>query len=305
MEIPAHLTVEIPVHLNSMDLPDPVTPCKRKHETCFAVAHFDETDFDTPEKLSLVERQRGRPRGSATIAELAKRGKAGGFLSNRRMKGQPPIQRTWSSIALVPVVKYMKEGIRYVDGKFACGSLARVKTQFPRMALTDGVIKRCFHKGDQLLEDAKLLCILSKGNHERASRRRQGLRSVTSQGQRPSCLGPLYATGLWHYEMRCLQLQVPEAALVAYFLDELDLHKEVLTSVLEATPDAISRTAWQSELNAISRTICRFGNATASKRSKAVQELKKRLQVHGFHYCVTVLSPSAQHFRKKRKLKNL
>ena len=56
MEIPAHLTVEIPVHLNSMDLPDPVTPCKRKHETCFAVAHFDETDFDTPEKLSLVER---------------------------------------------------------------------------------------------------------------------------------------------------------------------------------------------------------------------------------------------------------
>ena len=281
------LTVDIPV----MDLQDPVTPCKQNRSTCLALAGFHDADFRTPEKLWLVKTaNRGRPHGAAStygrsaIVAHSKRGTSGGFLSNRRARTQPPVQTTWSTVALVPVVKYVKEVVKHgKNGRFQRGSLAQVRLKFPHMNLRDGTIRRCFYNGDQLLEDATLVTRSALGNHCRASRRRKGMRAITSQGQRRTCVGPLYATGLWHYEMRCLQLQVPEAALVAYFLDELELHKEVLMNVLKTVPDEHqNRKEWASELKAISRRIDRFEYASGSKRSKAVKELKQALHVRKY-----------------------
>ena len=71
--------------------------------------------------------------------------------------------------------------------------------------------------------------------------------------------------------------------MVAYFLDELELHKEVLTEVLNnKSDDYENRKHWTSELTAISRRIEWFEHASGSKRSKAVKDLKDALKVRKY-----------------------
>ena len=268
----------------------PTTPCKTKRYDCLVLAHHDSDNFETPEKLALVEtstkpRARGRPKGKALqygqsiIAHHQPRGRAGDLRSNRLLHCQSRVQHSWTSNSLVPVVHAVRKLCQVSDGKFRYGSFTLVKKQFPSMDLNDGTLRRCFFHGDAILADAKKITRSALGHHDRTSRQRKGMRTITSQGRTRSCVGPLYATGLWHHNMRALQVQIPRAALVAYFVHELETHKDILETVLESEPEHTASKHWRQELDAIRNRIRRFEGATGSARNKAINELERSLRV--------------------------
>ena len=231
---------------------------------------------------------KGRPKGSGVmygqslIEHHQRRGKPGNLKSNRLSASQHRVQQNWTSVSLVPIVHAVRKMCEFSNGRFKSGSFTAIKRQFPSMLLSDSTIRRCFFKGDELLADANLVKVAQLGNHDRHSRRRKGFRQVTSQGRSPTCVGPLFATGLWHRQMRQLQLQVPRACLVAYFLDELEAHKEMLESALTSEPDNSACEQWKLELAAVNSKIYRFTHASGSARNKAVRELEKTLRVRKF-----------------------
>lgn len=260
---------------------DPVTPTKNMCDKLVLVETPEKMALDTPSTKLVM---RGRPKGGALkygkslIADHLPRGRAGNLRSNRLSRNQHRVQNSLSATSLVPVVHAARKFCQVVDGRFEYGCINIVKKLFSSMDLHSNTIRRCFHKGEEILAEAQRISRLD--SDRRSKRQRQGIRGhVKTQRNRRSCLGPLAATRSWCQYMLTLQVPFGKQHLATYFLDQLEAHKQALQTMLLCESDQNIKKDWTAEVTGFINKLRRFERSTGSQLNRAVHELEQMMQL--------------------------
>ena len=147
------------------------------------------------------------------------------------------------------------------------------------MNVNAATVRRCFFKGDQILQHVLKLRNQSP-THQ--GQRSQGIRIATVQRQ-VSCSGPLMATRLWHQAQDNLQLAVSQKELTICFCDHLRAHLHIFETLLKSKVVCQTmRKFWASEVKAIGRRLEGAQNTSTHAQSQVARQLEKSMNIKKF-----------------------
>ena len=173
--------------------------------------------------------------GGSEISAHGRRGVYGGGGSNRIQPNQVRVRKDWPATSLVSVCKYAREILQYDGHKFQKGGIQKVKARFPALRLSCTTVRRCYHDCLKIMSQADTLKKIQLGHLAPTSKLPKGCRQTAKQGNVKSCLGPILETGLWHYDLRQQQIAVSAEFIALEFEERLELHKEVIETVLSGS----------------------------------------------------------------------
>ena len=263
-------------------------------------------------QICTPPKTRGRPcgpgkcYGGSSLSKRAYRGTKGGATSNKRLPGQAPLQHLPSPADLAEVVRVAREHCKLnSSGHFLRGGFKAVKMQFPEMNLVDSTIRRCYHHGDAIMQEAREIRMLRQSrrldNSSGPGRFRQGLRWKGSQGRPLECSAVVFEVGSWHEEQRRQQMWVCDDELALEFEERLEAHCKALQTIhrVEPLPPIL-----EHELQCMQRRLDQLKDA--EKRRQVLDRLRKALGAVGYAVQkMTDLSAEEQHLRMTRYWQHL
>ena len=173
------------------------------------------------------------------------------------------------------------------------------------MQLADSTIRRCFHHGDLIIQEAHEIRSLRQSrrldNCSGPERFRKGFRKKGSQGRPLECSAVVFEVGSWHEEQRRQQMWVGDEELALEFEERLEAHCKALQTIrrVEPLPPFL-----EYELECMQRRSDQLKDA--DRRRQVLDRLRKALGAVGYAIQkMTDLSASEQFLRMTRYWQHL